>query len=156
MLKSFNTLFNVTSQLLEPINTKKQELKDDVKNFLYERIVSIYMRSRQKSWQKFNNLTPEKGTSSLRENLKAIHNDTQNSTKVENKLKKSNILKDPVFGLMQLQVWAQSDDAKVEFSKVFLVSKLQWLLWAFGDDVKKKEGFVTFNFKSPEKRNSFF
>ncbi len=62
------------------------------------------MRSRQKSWQKFNNLTPEKGTSSLRENLKAIHNDTQNSTKVENKLKKSNIQKDSIFGLMQLQV----------------------------------------------------
>ena len=40
---------------------EKQELKNDIKIFLYERIISIYMKSRQKSWRRFNNLIPEKG-----------------------------------------------------------------------------------------------
>jgi len=39
---------------------------------------------------------------------------------------------------MQLRIWAQLDGAEGEFSKIFLVSELQWLLWAFGDDVKNK------------------
>ena len=59
LIESFNNLFNITSKLLftcEPI-----ELKDDVKKFLYERIISIYMKSRQKSWRRFNELIPEKG-----------------------------------------------------------------------------------------------
>ncbi|EXX53342.1 hypothetical protein RirG_244850 [Rhizophagus irregularis DAOM 197198w] len=83
LIESFNTLLNISSQLLsncESINVEKQqELKDDVKKFLYERIISIYMKSRQKSWQRFNDLIPEKGTSSLKENLKSMRNDTQNS-----------------------------------------------------------------------------
>jgi hypothetical protein len=50
--ESFDTLLNISSQLLsnhESINVEKQELKDDVKKFLYERIISIYIKSRQKS-----------------------------------------------------------------------------------------------------------
>ena len=43
------------------------------------------MKSRQKSWRRFNDLIPEKDTSSLRENLKAMRNDIQNSSKTENK-----------------------------------------------------------------------
>jgi hypothetical protein len=31
------------------------------------------------------------------------------------------------------------DGAEEEFSKIFLVSELQWLLWAFGDNVKNKK-----------------
>ncbi|PKY36879.1 hypothetical protein RhiirB3_460566, partial [Rhizophagus irregularis] len=85
----------------EPINTEKQELKDDVK--------------------KFDDLIPEKGTTSLQENLKAMRNDTQNS-KLKNTtpIKKSNIPKDPILGLTQLQIWAQLDIAKELFSKIFL------------------------------------
>ncbi|POG58090.1 hypothetical protein GLOIN_2v1488875 [Rhizophagus irregularis DAOM 181602=DAOM 197198] len=76
----------------ESINVEKQqELKDDVKKFLYERIISIYMKSRQKSWQRFNDLIPEKGTSSLKENLKSMRNDTQNSENKNISMKKSYI-----------------------------------------------------------------
>jgi len=143
LLKSFNTLFNISSQLLsmrEPI-AEKQELKDDVKKFLYERIISIYMKSRQKSWRCFNDLIPEKGTSSLRENLKAMRNDTQNSENTHTSMKKSNIPKDPILGLAQLRIWAWLDNADELFSKMFLVKELQWLLWAFGDNTNntKKE-----------------
>jgi hypothetical protein len=69
------------------------------------------MRSRQKSWRRFNELIPEKGTSSLRENLKAMKKDTK---KIENNLssiKKSNIPKEPTFGLNQLQIWAHLESA---------------------------------------------
>ena len=136
LIESFNNLFNIASKLLstcEPI-----ELKDDVKKFLYERIISIYMKSRQKSWRRFNELIPEKGTSSLRENLKAMRNDTQNLENKHTSMKKSNIPKDPILGLTQLQIWAQLDNAEEIFSKIFYVSELQWLLWAFGDNVNDK------------------
>jgi len=33
--------------MCESINNEKQELKDDVKNFLYEQVITIYMKSRQ-------------------------------------------------------------------------------------------------------------
>ena len=102
------------------------------------------MKSRQKSWRRFNDLIPEKGTSSLRENLKSMRNDNQ--IKNKHTLKKSNIPKDPVLGLMQLQVWARLDCAEEEFTKMFLVSELQWLLWAFGNNVKtdKKKKNLTY------------
>src|SRR5947199_10361533 len=87
LLQSFNTLLDLSSQQLncETATTESNELKDEVRNFLYERIISIYMRSRQKSWRRFNNLIPEKGTSSLRENLKTLRKDTQNISRNENK-----------------------------------------------------------------------
>ena len=53
-------------------------------------------------------------------------------------MKKSNIPKDPIFELTQLQIWAQLDNAEEIFSKIFYVSELQWLLWAFGDNVNDK------------------
>ena len=128
--------------MLSIYEPEKQKLEDDVKNFLYEWIISIYIKSRQKSWWRFNDLISEKGFSSLRENLKAMRNDIQNSSKTENKhtlMKKSNILKDPILALIQLQIWAKLDGAEEEFSKIFLVRELQWLLWAFGDNVKNKK-----------------
>ena len=108
------------------------------------------MKSRQKTWRRFNDLIPEKGTSSLRENLKAMRNDIQNSSKTsktKNKhtlMKKSNVPKDPILALVQLQIWAKLDGAEEEFSKMFLVSELQWLLWAFGDKAryKKKKSLI--------------
>ncbi|GBC41896.2 hypothetical protein GLOIN_2v1880406 [Rhizophagus irregularis DAOM 181602=DAOM 197198] len=53
LLEAFNILLNISSQMLsmdESIDIRRNELKDNVKNFLYERIISIYMKSRQKSW----------------------------------------------------------------------------------------------------------
>ncbi|RHZ80857.1 hypothetical protein Glove_131g21 [Diversispora epigaea] len=97
LLNSFYILFNISNQKLDTNNNISTELTDETKDFLYERIISIYMKSRQKSWRRFNEFIPEKGTSSLRENLKAMHKDI----KIENKLasiKKSNIPKDPILG----------------------------------------------------------
>ncbi|CAG8672623.1 2998_t:CDS:1 [Cetraspora pellucida] len=99
-------LFDIASSCQHVI-AEKQELKDDVRMFLYKRIVYIYMRSRQKSWRSFNNFIPEKGSSSLRENLKGMNNDTQTSPKIDKKLtliKKTNIPMDPLLGLKQLQI----------------------------------------------------
>jgi len=142
LIENFNTLIDTSTQMLfthESMNIKKQELKEDARSFLYERIISIYMKSRQKSWRKFNDLIPEKGTTSLRENLKAMRNDTQHSENNKPTLiKKSNIPKDPMLGLVQLQIWAQLHDAEELFSKLFLVSELQWLLWAFGENTNNK------------------
>ena len=63
------------------------------------------MKSRQKSWRKFNDLIPEKGTLSFRENLKAICNDTQNSKNniPSTLMKRTNLPKDPMLGLVQLK-----------------------------------------------------
>lgn len=93
------------------------------------------MRSRQKSWQRFNDLIPEKDTSSLQENLKAMRNDNQNSKNKHVSMKKSNIPKDPMLELAQLQIWAKLDNAEELFPKIFFVKELQWLLWAFGDNI---------------------
>ncbi|RHZ81302.1 hypothetical protein Glove_122g133 [Diversispora epigaea] len=57
-------------------------------------------------------------------------------------IKKSNIPKEPTLALNQLQIWAHLETAEDEFSKIFLVSELQWLIWAFGDisgNKRKKE-----------------
>ncbi|EXX52596.1 hypothetical protein RirG_251480 [Rhizophagus irregularis DAOM 197198w] len=144
LLQSFNILLDFADQqvlICKPATNERHELKDEVRNFLYERIISIYMRSRQKTWRSFNDLIPEKGTSSLRENLKTLRKDTQTISRKENKptlIKKENIPQDPLLGLGQLQIWAKLDDAEEVFSKIFQVVELQWLLWAFGDNVKKK------------------
>ncbi|POG81859.1 hypothetical protein GLOIN_2v1762741 [Rhizophagus irregularis DAOM 181602=DAOM 197198] len=118
---------------------ESQELKDDVRVFLYERIISIYMKSRQKSWRKFNDLIPEKGTSSLCENLKAFYNDTQTLPKSENKfssIKKANIPQD-----------------------LLLVSELQWLLWVFGNNInakiKQKKNLIPLIFDHLKKETQF-
>ena len=134
LLQSFNSLFDFAGQQLltcEIAITERQELKDDVRVFLYERIISIYMKSRQKSWRRFNDLIPEKGSSSLRENLKALRNDTQNLSRNENtftSIKKVNIPQDPLLGLAQLRIWAQLDNAEEIFSKMLQITELQWLL----------------------------
>ncbi|CAG8811754.1 42478_t:CDS:2, partial [Gigaspora margarita] len=81
-------------------------------------------------------------SSSLQENLKGMYNVTQTSPKIDKKLmliKKTNIPTDPLLGLKQLQIWAQLDGAEKVFSRIFLVSELQWLLWAFGDSTTKKQ-----------------
>ncbi len=51
-------------------------------------------------------------------------------------MKKENISQDPLLGLIQLRIWAQLDGAEEVFSKIFQVTELQWLFWAFGDNVE--------------------
>lgn len=159
LFQSFNSLLDFANQQLLT-KPERQELKDDVRIFLYERTISIYMKSRQKSWRRFNDLIPEKGTSSLRENLKALHNDTPKNN--ENKftsIKKANIPQDPLLGLVQLQIWAQLDGAEEAFSKIFQVTELQWLLWAFGDDInakiKRKKNLIPLIFDYLKKEAKF-
>jgi len=84
--------------ICESINVKKYKLKDNTREFLYKRIIIIYMKSRQKSWRKFKDLIPEKGILSLKENLKTMHNDTQNN--MFTLMKKSNLSKDPMLSLV--------------------------------------------------------
>jgi len=159
LLESFNTLFDISSRLLSTSEhiTEKQELKEDARKFLYERVISIYMRSRQKSWRRFNDLIPEKGTSSLRENLKAMRSDNQNSKNIHASMKKSNIPKDPMLGLAQLQIWAKLDNAEELFSKILFVKELQWLLWAFGDNTNnnKKKNLIPLILEHLRKGTSF-
>jgi hypothetical protein len=141
ILESFNNLLNISTSTLISENKEKQDLDDNDRNFLYEQIISIYMRSRQKSWRRFHNLTPEKGTASLRENLKSMYRDTQNLDRIENQnipIKKSRLPMEPKLALGQLQIWAKLKDAEELFSKIFLVTELQWLLWALGDNTKNK------------------
>ncbi|RHZ88112.1 hypothetical protein Glove_26g52 [Diversispora epigaea] len=141
LIESFNTLIDTSSQILythDHINIEKYKLTEDIRNFLYERTVSIYMRSRQKTWRKYNELIPEKGSSSLRENFKTMRNDIKKNENKSASIKKSNIPKDPILGLNQLRIWTHLEDIEKEFSKIFLVSELQWLLWAFGDNSKNK------------------
>ncbi|PKB93318.1 hypothetical protein RhiirA5_441666 [Rhizophagus irregularis] len=99
-------------------------------------------------WRRFNDLILEKGTSSLRENLKAMRNDTQTSENKYTSMKKSNIPKDPMLGLIQLQIWAQLDTAEELFSKIFL---------AFGNNVnnKRKKNLIPLILEHLKKGTSF-
>ena len=118
-------------------------LHDKDQAFLFERLVSIYMKSRQKTWRQHNGYIPEKGTASLRENLKIVHSNKLNSTNKEksknpNQIKKANLPTDPGLALTQLRLWAKLDDIETLFSKIFLVTELLWLLWAFGVQTTNK------------------
>ena len=48
-----------------------------------------------------------------------MRNDTQSLENKNTLMKKSNIPKDPLLGLAQLQIWAQLDNAEELFSKHF-------------------------------------
>ncbi|RHZ84546.1 hypothetical protein Glove_79g8 [Diversispora epigaea] len=82
------------------------------------------MKSRQKTWRNVNNYIPEKGTASLRENLKTMHSNKLIVENKENKkptlMKKVNLPSDPMHALEQLRVWAQLEEAEDSFSKMFL------------------------------------
>ncbi|PKK55376.1 hypothetical protein RhiirC2_802570 [Rhizophagus irregularis] len=87
-----------------------------------------------------------------------MRNDTQNlKLKNTTPIKKSNIPKDPILGLTQLQIWAQLDIAEELFSKIFLVNELQWLLWAFGDNMnnKRKKNLIPLILEHLKKGTSF-
>ncbi|RHZ79688.1 hypothetical protein Glove_142g18 [Diversispora epigaea] len=111
------------------------ELDNEELKFVYERCISIYMKSCQKTWRNVNNYIPKKGTASLRENLKTMRSNKLIVENKENKkstlMKKINLPSDPIHALGQLRVWAQLEEAEDSFSKMFLVSELLWLVWIF-------------------------
>ena len=87
-----------------------------------------------------------------------MRNDTQRSeNNIPTLMKKSNLPKDPMLSLVQLQIWAQLDGAEELFSKLFLVSELQWLLWIFGDNVnnKRKKNLIPLILEHLKKGTSF-
>ncbi|POG73321.1 hypothetical protein GLOIN_2v1772756 [Rhizophagus irregularis DAOM 181602=DAOM 197198] len=138
---SLNQMFITT---LKSNNITGVELEDEEFGFIYERCVTIYMKSRQKTWRDVNNYIPEKGTASLRESLKTMRS---NNLTTENKkplMKKANLPTDPAHALEQLRVWAQLEGAEDSFSKFFLVSELLWIIWAFGISTpyKRKQKLV--------------
>jgi hypothetical protein len=134
------------------------ELENKEFEFIYERCVSIYMKSRQKTWRSVNNYIPEKGTASLRENLKVMRSNQPNS---ENKkltiMKRVNLPSDSVHALEQLRVWAQLEEAEESFMKMFLVSELLWLVWAFGISApyKRKQKLVPIIISSLKNKTPF-
>ena len=133
------------------------ELNDEKFRFIYDRCVSIYMKSRQKTWRGVNNYIPKKGTASLRENLKAMHSNQPKTSNSENKkptiIKKASLPSNPIYALEQLRIWAQLEEAEKSFTKMFLVSELLWLVWAFeiSTSYKRKQKLiplVIFNLKN--------
>lgn len=144
-LLKFATHDNVNSENSEG----KLLLSKEDHIFLFERIVSTYMKSRQKTWRQYNGYIPEKGTASLRENLKVMRSNNQvpsknEKGKISNQIKKSNLPTNPMLALIQLRVWVHLEDAENLFAKIFLVTDLLWLLWAFGvkTPLKRKNALV--------------
>ncbi|CAJ0751439.1 9385_t:CDS:2 [Entrophospora sp. SA101] len=130
---------NISSENFEG----KLTLSNEDLIFLFEKLVSTYMKSWQKTWRQHNGYIPEKGTASLRENLKVMRSNNQNLSnnekgKISNQIKKANLPTDPMLALVQLQVWAHLEDVENQFAKNFLVTDLLWLLWAFGVKTSQK------------------
>ena len=91
------------------------------------------MKSRQKTWRDVNNYIPEKGTASLRENLKTMRSDhSTTENKRPSLMKKANLPTNPAHALEQLRVWAQLEEVEDSFTKMFLVSELLWLIFLLG------------------------
>ncbi|CAG8631690.1 7289_t:CDS:2 [Gigaspora margarita] len=90
---------------------------------------------------------PKKGSSSLRENVKAMNIDLKNDTKKDanpkTKLvifKKEMLPENLDLALGQLKIWAQNNGAKSAFEKAFTLSDLKILIQAFQNKpVKVKE-----------------
>lgn len=75
------------------------------------------MKSRQKTWRQYNGYIPEKGTASLRENLKVMRSNNQvpsknEKGKISNQIKKSNLSTNPMLAFIQLRVWVHLEDAE--------------------------------------------
>jgi len=149
--EKFSFLLKVATH--DSVNSENSEgkllLSKEDHIFLFERIVSTYMKSRQKTWRQYNGYIPEKGTASLRENLKVMRSNNQvpsknEKSKISNQIKKSNLPKNPMLALIQLRVWVHLEDAENLFMKIFLVTDLLWLLWAFGvkTPLKRKNALV--------------
>lgn len=137
------------------------ELEKEDCVFIYERCVSIYMKSHQKMWRNVNNYIPEKGTASLRESLKVMNYNRPTTALNDNKkptiMKKVNLPSNPTHALEQLRIWAQLEEAEESFIKMFLVSELLWLVWAFGvsTSYKRKQKLVPIVISNLKNRTPF-
>ncbi|CAG8694755.1 17176_t:CDS:1, partial [Dentiscutata erythropus] len=87
------------------------------------------------SWCQFKEYIPEKGLSSLRENVKAINTDLKSNAKKDGIqkikiviFKKEMLPKDLHLVLGQLRIWAQDNGAKSAFEKAFSLSNLKILV----------------------------
>ncbi|CAG8663837.1 35555_t:CDS:2 [Gigaspora margarita] len=105
----------------------------------------------------FKKYVPEKGSSSLQENVKAINTDLKNITKKNNSktkfftFKKDMLLEDPSFTLSQLKIWAHGDRTKSAFEKAFMLSELKILVQVFQTqpEIKgKKKGYMDLLFSN--------
>ncbi|GBC31427.2 hypothetical protein GLOIN_2v1541965 [Rhizophagus irregularis DAOM 181602=DAOM 197198] len=79
----------------------KQDVRSQITNVIPDQQVLICKPATNERHE-FNDLIPEKGTSSLRENLKTLRKDTQTISRKENKptlIKKENIPQNPLLGL---------------------------------------------------------
>ncbi|CAG8734769.1 11826_t:CDS:1, partial [Acaulospora morrowiae] len=87
---------------------------------------------------------PEKGFSSLRENVKAMNVDQKNITKKKNeskiKIKKGILPDDLGLALDQLKVWAHDNGIKETFEKVFTLVELKALIQTFQTDTVELKG----------------
>ncbi len=79
------------------------ELDEEEYRFIYNRCISIYIKSCQKTWKGVNNYILKKGIASLRENLKAMHFNQPKTSNSENKkptiIKKANLPSNPIHAL---------------------------------------------------------
>ena len=96
-----NQLFvTVLKSSAQNINVK---LNEEEYRFIYDRYISIYMKSRQKTWRGVNNYILKKGIASLRENLKVMHSNQPKTSNSENKkptiIKKANLPSNPIYAL---------------------------------------------------------
>ena len=69
--KQFHNLLQVAYEQCE----NQMPLSESTEDYLFIRLIKIYMRSRQRSWRRFKEYIPEKGSSSLRENVKTMNAD---------------------------------------------------------------------------------
>ena len=134
-------LINAFQSLINNICIELDESLEEINiEFLFKRIITFYNKSRQKTWRETNDLVPEKGTASLRENLKMMrskkvnnnNNNNNNNNKKENVIKKTSLSTKPNLALNQLRIWAELEDAKIHFTNTFQVTELIWLLNALG------------------------
>ncbi|UZO08709.1 uncharacterized protein OCT59_028962 [Rhizophagus irregularis] len=90
-------------------------------------------------------LGDEECTASLREGLKTTHsNNSATENKTSSLMKKANLPTNPIYALEQLRVWAQLEKSEDSFAKIFSVSELLWIIWAFGSSTsyKRKQKLV--------------
>jgi hypothetical protein len=137
------TLAQTGTNNLYTSNADENALNKQDNAFLLERFIKIYMKSRQKSWRRFNQLIPEKGSSSLRENLKTMQADTNRMEIPKTKtlvIKKSMLPTDLNLALNQLRVWAAQAGSENAFEKAFTLTELKDLVQCFREGDEKIKG----------------
>jgi hypothetical protein len=127
-----------------PTDNRPELLTDSAEEYLFTRLAKIYMKSRQRSWRGYMDFVPEKGTPSLRENLKAMKADMKTTEDIAKekkaRFKKDMLPDDLLLALDQLRLWSKVKDAQAAFEEAFTVNDLKSLVQAFCVDGKKAKG----------------